>query len=122
MSEQRDVKMWIEQGIFYGVYAEGVEIDLDAAKRLVSERVQMMGDKSYPCLVDIRGLKSMTKEARIYMADEGAGQMIAAAMITGNPFTRTFAHLFLTLNKPKVPIRLFGSMEDGRDWLRPFVR
>jgi hypothetical protein len=122
MNEQPEVKMWIEDGIFYGIYAEDVEIDLDGAKRLVNARLQIMGNKSYPCLVDIRGLKAMTKEARIYMADEGAQQMIAAAMITGNVFTRTFAHLFLTLNKPKVPIRLFGNIDDAREWLQPFVR
>jgi hypothetical protein len=115
-------RMWIEEGILFGEYAPQSEVDLGLAREAVEARLKLSDGKSYPFLVDIRGLKSMSKEARVYLANEGAEGIIASALITGNAFTRTFAHLFLTINKPKVPIRLFGDWEDARKWLRQFVR
>jgi hypothetical protein len=116
------VTMWIEDGILYGEYAKDAEIDLPIAEQIVAARLKLSGDKSYPCLADISGIKSVSKEARVYMAKEGTLQMIALALITGNIFTRTLAHIFTIINKPPVATHYFGSKEAARDWLIQFVR
>jgi hypothetical protein len=115
------VRMWLDDNIFYAVYAPDTEIDLHKAKEAVAARVKLCEAKSYPCLIDIRGLKSMSKEAREYLANEGAKYITALALITGNAFTRTFAQLFLIINNPFIPVRLFDDPQSAKQWLKSFV-
>jgi hypothetical protein len=104
------IKLWKEEGIMYAIYPEGIEVTLEIARHIVEKRLELTNKKSYPCIIDMRGIKSVSKEARTYLAEEGAQYILACGLITGNVFTRTLAHIFLTVNKPKVPTLLFADV------------
>jgi len=115
------VKMWIDEGILYCVYAENLSINLDIAIYCVAERIKFTKAESYPCLVDIRGLKHVTKEAREYFAKEGAEYITAGAFIVGSIFTEMMGNIFIYINKPNIPTRLFTDEKAAEEWLRKFV-
>lgn len=90
---------------------------LEIAQHCVTQRISFSEGKSYPCLIDMRDLQSVTPEARAYMGVEGAECITAGALIIGSPVTKMIANLFLMVNKPPVPTRMFTNESVAREWL-----
>lgn len=62
---------------------------------------------------------SVDKESRSYMATPEALQYsIAAAVIVRNVVQRMIGNLYLRVDKPAKPIRLFDSSEEAIAWLK----
>jgi hypothetical protein len=121
MIETPHIKLWIEDGILYSRYANNCTMDIEIAKDCVEKRLTLSQGISYPALVDMRGLQSVTKEAREYMAREGAALITAAALITGSELNRMLGNIFLRINRPKVPLKLFTNEKEAKDWLKQFL-
>ena len=102
-------------------YKKDVTIDLVAAKEIVRERLAVTGEHDYPTLVDIRGAKLFTKEARDYFAKDGVKGFSALALLGGNRITVITANLFMSLSRPRVPTKLFLTREAALKWLEKFV-
>jgi hypothetical protein len=115
------VTMWLEEGILCGRYANDLHLSLEVAKSCVEARIFFTKGKSYPLLVDMTGIKSTTKEARDYMASIGATLVTAGALITRSSVSKTIGNIFLTIDKPPVPVRMFTNEEKAREWLKQFL-
>ncbi|MBI3509553.1 MAG: hypothetical protein HY064_02745 [Bacteroidetes bacterium] len=112
--------IWKEDGILHCVFNEGLDMDLPTAKYCVKTRIEFSGGKDYPCFINMKGLRKASKEARDYMGKEGAELIKAGALLTGNPLTKMFGNIFLTLNKPKVPTKLFSDETAALTWLKNY--
>ncbi len=113
--------MWMEGGILYCKFAHDLHVSLDVARACVELRIFFSKSKSYPLLIDMRGIKSTTRESRKYMATVGSTLVTAGALITGSRFNTTIANIFLTIDKPPVPTKLFTSEEKARQWLKDYL-
>ena len=118
--ETPHIQLWMEEEILYCKYADNLHMNLTIAKFCVEARIFFSKGKSYPLLIDMRGIQSTTSEARQYMATVGATLVTAAALITGSPFNRSLGNVFLKINKPPIPIRLFTDEQKARLWLSQF--
>jgi len=114
------VTMRIEGDIMYCRYADNLHVSLDVARAVVESRIYFAKGRSFPLLVDMRGIKSTTREARTYLATIGCTLVTAGALITGSVFNRTLGNIFLTIDKPLVPSKLFTSEDKARTWLSGF--
>jgi hypothetical protein len=115
------VIMWMENNLICAQYANDLDMTLDVAKSCVDARLTFSQGKSYPLLVDMRGIKSVTPEARKYMASIGAILVKAGALITGSPLNRTIGNIFLAIDRPPVPLKLFTDEQKARQWLEKFL-
>jgi hypothetical protein len=116
-------KPWIEEGIFYYVFERNSILTLAAAKQLVQERLRISGDQDYPLYIDVRGIIAVDTDARNYLSgEEGTKNARAAAIHVDNPMSKFFANLFLTVNKPQRPTKLFTKKEAAIRWLRKFKK
>jgi hypothetical protein len=61
---------YIEEGILYGVYAKGIQIDMEIAQYLVRERSKFCEGKSYAACIDGKGVKSVSNETQKYFSSE----------------------------------------------------
>lgn len=113
--------MWMEGGILCCKYADNLRVSLEVAKSCVEGRIFFSKGKNSTMLIDMRGIKSITKEAREYMASVGATLVTAGALITGSAINRTIGNIFLTIDKPPVPTKLFTSEEKARKWLKNYL-
>jgi hypothetical protein len=52
---------------------------------------------------------------------EGLKVSQAVALLMGSPVSRVLGNLYLGLNKPPIPTRLFTSEEEAKVWLRSFL-
>jgi hypothetical protein len=111
------------RGFIHSTILPGAEQTLDDARENVQASMQLGGGKRRPLLVDIRQIKSQTREAREYYGGEESGACFsAAAVLVGSPVSRLLGNFFLGFNKSvHAPLKLFTSEEEAIEWLQTFL-
>ncbi len=95
------------------------EILLQDAKDNTAAVIKVSGDSNFPILVDLRQIKSISKEARDHFSMRGRKPHVTAiAMLVKSPVSRIIGNFFLGLNRPTVPTRLFTSEVDAKTWMK----
>lgn len=103
-------------------YVKG-PISLEIAKQVVQKRLELTQNEDVLLLVDDEGLKSIDRDARDYLSsDAGIAGIKAAALLSSSYFSRHLANFFLkiSVNKPKIPARVFSDEEEAKVWLKQF--
>jgi hypothetical protein len=118
--ETQYVKLWIEDGILHGQFAKDMNMNLEIAKQCVETRVNFTQHTSYPFLIDLRNVKTINKEAREYLGEEGSIYIKAGALLINSFLTKTLGNFFLAINTPKAPTKLFDNETKAIEWLKQF--
>ena len=116
--ENAYIKIREEEGILYCEFADNLEVTLEVAKVCVAARIGFSKEKSYPALIYMKGIKSVTKEAREYMAKEGVQLLTAGALVISSPLSKVIGNLFLRINKPPIPTQIFTNEKEAKKWLK----
>lgn len=121
--EMRTQKIWLrEDGILQIHSFPGSEQELRDAEENIRAASLLAGGKRRPALVDLRKIKSMSREARLYYAGEETAKVeSAAALLVDSAVSRVIGNMFMGLNKPIIPTRLFTSEEEALQWLKGFL-
>ena len=115
------ITFWKEEGIVHGKWADKIEITLDIAKYSQQERLVFTNGIAAPFLADIRGVRSVSKEAREYFSKEGTMFITAGAMIINSELTKALANFFLLINRPPIPMKLFTDETNAKEWLKQYL-
>ena len=79
----------------------------------------LFNNKKFPILIDSRGIRSMTREAREHFSLNGRESKTSAfGIIIKSPLSRVLGNFFMGVNKPTVPTRLFDNEDDAVKWLK----
>jgi len=114
-------KVELSGSIIFGTWKDSF-IDLDIAKKAVSKRLEVTEGKSYPVLINIKSVKDSTKEARDFLASEkGCEGITAGAILVDSILANMIAYLFIYLNKPQIPTKVFKDEAKAKEWLGQFV-
>lgn len=114
LGEDGIVRMRMQPGVF--------DLELADAKEVIAAVASLCGGVRHPALVDLRGVRSMSRDCRKYFAGpETASAEAAVALIVESPIARAIGNFFMGLNKPLMPTRLFTSEDDALVWLRGYV-
>ncbi|HEU4719020.1 MAG TPA: STAS/SEC14 domain-containing protein [Bacteroidia bacterium] len=107
-----------EQGYLLTHVKPGSEIGVNDARENTEAVISLSGGRNFPIVVDLRKIKSISKEARDHFSMRGRKPHVTAiAMVVSSPLSRIIGNFFLGLNKPTVPTRMFSSEADGIKWL-----
>ena len=112
--------MWLNNGIMYGKYKPNLVIDLEVAKLMVTDRLNVSKGVTRPYLVDVTGLLCIDSEGRSYLAGPGCDLVSAGAILTKNKLLAFVGNAFILLDKPSVPSKVFNNVESALRWLEPF--
>jgi hypothetical protein len=112
---------WLEEGILYCRYCADLDLKLEVAKSVVAARLAFSKGRYYPLLVDMRGIRSSTGAARKYLASEGVALVTAGALVIDSEIGKAMGNLFLKIDMPPVPTRLFTNEEKARMWLTQYL-
>lgn len=94
--------------------ASTARINLEFQSRFAREAGRKVG-----LLVLLGRLSSQDSEARhIYAEHMDPGLFAAAALVVSNPISRAIGSFFLGLARPKMPTRIFESVDHALQWLR----
>lgn len=111
----------IINGIFIATYKEETHVTLEVAKKVVQTRLDYQPNIVMPGYADIRGIVSMTKDAREYLALHGSERILAAGLLSTSTFNRVIGNFYLYVNKPVIPTRLFKNKKNAIHWLQQFT-
>jgi hypothetical protein len=93
-------------------------IELKDAVQNRADVISIAMSKIPPILVDLREIKSISREARDYFSMKNhEPQVSAIAMVVRSPLSKVIGNFFLGVNKPVVPTHLFTSAEKAYHWL-----
>jgi hypothetical protein len=119
--ETEYTRIQIKEDILHCIFINCPDMTLDIARHCVQSRMAAAEGKSYPCLVDMRDMTTATSEAREYFAKEGAEGVNAGALLIGSQVTKMLANLFMLVNRPKTPTRMFTDERVAREWLKKYI-
>ena len=120
--ETRVFKTSLKNGICQTVVKPDAIIDLADAMENTNIVEGLSNGNLYPLLVDVRKIKSISKEARNHFSMRNRQPGVKAiAMLVKSPVSRVIGYFFVSLNKPNVPFRLFTSEEKAMKWLEQFI-
>jgi hypothetical protein len=66
-------------------------------------------------------MKSADKDARNYLAKEGSSYTKGVAVMVDSPMSKIIGNIYLGLNKPTTPTRLFTDKNEAVEFLKQFV-
>jgi hypothetical protein len=119
--ENEDLAIELEDGIIIGIF-KPEHIDIEIAKKLVKYRIQATAGKHFPTIVNIKSVKSSTKEARDFFASEkGCEGIIATALIIDSPLGSMIGNFYINISRPLRPVRLFTDEAKAKKWLNQFI-
>lgn len=106
-------------GIVHFVCAPGCQLTADNTRELFAAYRGVGTAGGLLVLSDIRGLRSSTAESRaLATTPEATDLHAAAAVIVGSKLTRMMGNLFMRMNKPAYPTRLFTDPAAAIGWLK----
>ena len=95
--------------------------DTEVARENMAYTKKVTAGKPRPLLVDITRVKSMTKGAREeYVKQEEERIITAVALLSNSSIGSVIANIFMSLNKPFVPVKMFTDALKAKDWLRQY--
>lgn len=106
-----------------GIARTKVKPDIDITLEMAVENTTVVSsfykDKKFPILIDARGIKSMSREARDHFSTRGRDSKTNSfGIVIKSPLSRVIGNFFLGINKPTVPTKLFDNEEDAIEWLK----
>ena len=110
----------IENDVLHFVYKPNIDLTIEAAKKIVSDRLRLQGELNLPAIVFMNKVKSSEKSARDYLANEGSEKVHAVAVVVKSPALKIATDFYLMVNRPIVPTKVFRNKEDALAFLDAF--
>lgn len=85
-----------------------------------SASVKKLSDgKVYPMLVNLKEIKTISKEARDHFSMQGRTPGVSAiGLLIKSPVSSIIGNFFLGMNKSAVPTKLFTNEGKAKNWLK----
>jgi hypothetical protein len=113
-------RMWLRQdGIVQVVWVPRATVLLEDATSALEAMARLTGGRRTPLLVDMRDTGSQDRPTRAEWTRR-TDLASAVGLIVGTPLSRMTGNLFLRMNKPKFPARLFDNEASAVVWLIGF--
>ena len=121
--ELRAYHTWMgNDGIARTMVKPNAEILLQDAEENTTAVETFYSQKKFPLLVDLRGIKSISPEAREHFTLKGRDSVVSAyAMVLSSSLSRMIGNFFMNFHKPAVPAKLFNREDDAVAWLKRFI-
>lgn len=119
--ENEYAQFWITNGILFFEYKPNTVLNLEAAQKIVADRIHFQNEKTYPVLCDVRGIVNTDKSGRDYLAQSGSVLTKAVALIVNQRVSLTISNFYLRINKPNVPTQLFNNQDEALIYLEQFI-
>ncbi len=112
----------IEDGILV-VTSKDVLMTLNSVQEGIKYRLEAVNGKPYPLLSNVKAMRQVSKEARVFLASEkGCEGVIAAAVLIESAVGRIIANFFIRIDKPLVPTKVFTDEAEAKKWLAKYVK
>jgi hypothetical protein len=114
----QNARLWIKEGILFFIYKPNTCINLEVAMRVVADRVALQNERQLPVFCDMRGIISIDKAGRDYLAKSGSLLAKAVALVVSEKGSLVLSAFYLEINKPSVPTQIFTDEQEALEYLK----
>jgi hypothetical protein len=103
------------------VFKLGAKMGVPEAREMIVVAEKLSENKPYLILSDIRNHVDITPEARKVAASKREAPLVVAnAVLTNNIALKLTSNLFIIINKPHFPVKVFTDKDKAIHWLKKF--
>ena len=114
-------RMWLRpDGIVQLAWTPRLDVLLEDAVAAFTALAPLTGGRATPLLVDMREVGQLDRAARLEFARR-YDTVSAVALVVGTPLTRMIGNLFMRMNKPLTPTKMFDKEAPAVEWLIRFL-
>ena len=116
-----------DSGIILLKYKSDYEIELKDVKEVEKVFLELIDEKGIFCLMDTSDrYYNITKEAQEFLSNEASivkdKKIKGSAVVINNLPNRLLAQFFSKFFKPKFPMKIFSTQEEGMVWLKELIK
>ena len=116
--ENEYAEYWIEDEVFHLVYKPNLVTTLNVAKKIVEDRLRISNGVTCPGFLDARNFVSIDRASMKYYKTKEIVQYVSAMELwVYHPMARFAGNVFLSIDVPLVPTKLFTDKEKTLKWL-----
>jgi hypothetical protein len=106
------------EGFVWVTILPEARLEIEDAVAIIDTTAELGGGGKVASLADIRQIKAVTRQARLYFVGEAAARTIRAqAVLVGSPLSKVIGNFYGLYGVP-YPLRLFTDEERAVTWLR----
>ena len=122
--ELKAFSTWLgENEICYTIVKPNSIIELPDAIENRAAVLEVSEGKTYPLLVNLKEIKSISKEARDHFSMKDITQEVSAiGILIKSHVSIIIGNFFIGISKPTVPTQLFKNEEKAIAWLKQFSK
>lgn len=116
--------IWEDRGVICNVSKENApKLSEEENDKETARFLSLFGNKKHCILIDAKYTKPTPPEERKKAAKTLTEIVQAMAVIVHNPLGRMVVNLFIGLQKPPYPMKIYkpGEEEEAKEWLRTFL-
>lgn len=121
---QTSIYWFDEDGILYSITKpDAPKLNSEEFMEQIEEFISNFGGEKKCMLIDAKYAKPNSHDERKASAEMLPKMVKALAIIVHNPLGRMVVNLFIGLEKPKYPMKIFkpGEEEKAREWLKQYL-
>jgi hypothetical protein len=112
-----------EQNIVRVTILPGVEETLADAQATATAANNLADQRRLPLVVDMREMKSQTRDARQYYGSPAVMRATTAvALLVESRVSMVVANFFITVTKTSVPTKIFTNEADALAWVKEYIQ
>lgn len=109
---------WDKRGIIWATIKEGAQLEQADAIENAEARIELSNNTLHGVILELTGLKSLSKEARdIWKTHKAADITLAYAIVSQTKISRIIGNLFMHFTQPNYPTMLFNNLEQSEEWI-----
>ena len=121
LEETKYARYFIETGIMHIIFQPELVITIEVAKQMSEDRIRICKGVGMPLYVDANALASIDTQARKYFATgESLLYAKAVGILAESLVTKLAVNLYMKVDKPLVPVKLFTTREKALKWLEQY--
>lgn len=102
-------------------YKDNAKVSLQGAEKMTELLKSLVNGEPSLMVADIRKLHFIAKDARKFLSTtEATSHIKAMAIYSDNYVNNALGNLYLLINKPKIPSKLFSSMDKAMEWIKDY--
>lgn len=111
-----------EDGIMHIHIKETQTFEMEDSEKVFKLREKMAGGRKAPMIYTCTQFVIPSKEVREFVAsEERSGLVLADAFVVNSLPQKLMANIFIKINKPVRPTKVFNNFEAACEWAKTFI-
>lgn len=111
-------KIFIQEGILHVIVHDNQSIELRDVDAILPEIDAICDGERYPILLDTGINNKVTTSARQFIAERFKKYRTSEAIICRTYYHRILTQLYISVNRPGNPVKVFNNHEEAQRWLK----